>query len=653
MNNKYTKAAILSIGHDTSQAKTLDLCLKELGFKYDFLSVRTLQEGLDITASQHIDLALMDNNLPDAQGLKSVTGFLEAAPHVPLILVVTTYNDIIASQSIKAGAQDYLVMGQFDNKLLARAVRFSLHRFKVLRKLEGISKEFDIFKSRYLEAEKMAHFGTWEMDVVSNEMSWSDEVYRIFSFQKGSFTPTLSEYLKYVPVDDRPLVDAFFEAAGKDSNLHHLEHRIMVGGLNIRYVQVQARVKIEEGGHRVILIGNIQDVTERKLNEKLMLENAISSQSAMVQEEVLSDLGFQIRTPLSSIVNLLYLLGNSATSIQQGNLISDLKTSVNDLSISVNNLLNFSLMVTDTVKVDEEEIILKEFLKGVENVLKIKTDASNLLFHFVPNEGLPEKIKGDPRKITQILYNLAEFTFRNSQEGESIEVCTNCTTSHGGSMGLDVRIVSQQKHYSIAELKELSDAEAKLKLAFSENGKESPAKKRLMGIAIANKLIKSLGGEFSFSNLDKKGAELKIFIPVRPAKQARFSDQEVPVAPLNILLVEDHFLNQLATKKVLQSWSEFVTVDIVENGQLGYEAVRDGNYDLVLMDLQMPVMNGIDSAKKIREFSQVPIIALTANSSLHEQEKCLDVGMNDYLSKPFKPHDLYARILSVLSLVEA
>ena len=116
-------------------------------------------------------------------------------------------------------------------------------------------------------------------------------------------------------------------------------------------------------------------------------------------------------------------------------------------------------------------------------------------------------------------------------------------------------------------------------------------------------------------------------------------------------MVEDHFLNQMATEKVLLNWSDFVTVDIAENGLVGIEKFREYGYDLILMDIQMPVMDGLEAARKIREFSDVPIIALTANSNKEEQDKCLKIGMNDYLSKPFKPQDLYARIMGVMTAV--
>ncbi|MBK9015791.1 MAG: response regulator [Saprospiraceae bacterium] len=606
MNNKHSQIAILSIDASDGDAKLQEKYLKDIGFKFDFQHATTLRAGLNLMAREAFDLVLLDINLPDSSGFKTISSYMEHSSQIPVIIVTATNNEIIINQSVKTGVQDFLLKGQFDGKVLCRAARFSMHRFMVQNKLEETARAFEAHKKRFLEAQKMAQFGTWEMDVVSNEMTWSEEVFRIFSFQLGSFVPTLSEYLKYVPLEDKSDVGSFFEDAGKDGNLHNIEHRIVVNGTIVRYVTVQAMVKIEEAGQRVMLVGSIQDITERKTSERLLLEKAITSQTTRIQEEVLADLGFQIRTPLSSIVNLMFLLGNSETSTQQDLLITDLKTSVNDLSISVNNLLNFSLMVTDNVRDEAEDILLLEFLKGAENVVKIKADSASMTVKFVPDKKLPEKITADPRKITQIIYNLIEHALRQGEEGDSITVSVLCTPVQTDRLELKFCIHNSHKRFNVSELKEMLNAESIIREAFGGDEKEMASKKRLMGMAISTKLINSLKGSLEIQNLEEKGSEIIVKIPVRPSKQVLFKAGLAPVSPMKILLVEDHFLNQLATKKVLMSWSDFVTVEIAENGQIGYEAVRNNDFDLVLMDIQMPVMNGMDSTKKSESLAKCP-----------------------------------------------
>jgi CheY-like chemotaxis protein len=140
----------------------------------------------------------------------------------------------------------------------------------------------------------------------------------------------------------------------------------------------------------------------------------------------------------------------------------------------------------------------------------------------------------------------------------------------------------------------------------------------------------------------------EISIPVKIIRAPKIEQRDTPSSQLRILLVEDHFLNQIATRKVLTTWSEMVTVDIAENGLVAVQKFREYQYDVILMDIQMPIMDGLEATERIRaESSTIPIIALTANATRLEMEACLAKGMNSYLAKPFKPQDLYAHIMAV------
>lgn len=648
MNTKH-KTPFLLISNDPNIGGKVAEYLTDLGMKYEFYQAFNLFEGFETLSKVPVELVLLDLSLPDSHGFKTLQRYLERVPNVPVVVVAASQNDIIGTQSVKAGAQDYLVLGQFDSNLFGRCVRFALQRGKVQLKLEETARELEYHKKRFLEVQQMAHFGTWEMDLVSNEMTWSDEVYRIFSFTKGSIVPTLSEYLGYVYPEDRAGVEDFFEMAGKSGQLHHIEHRILLEGFITRHVAVQAKLQVEDVGAKILLVGSIQDITERKTSEKLLIEKNISNQNARIQEAVLSDIGFQIRTPLSSIVNLLFLMENTEKSNQQTSYVTDLKTSVNDLSIAVNNLLNFSFMVSDQLKVEEEEFNLREFFKGVENVIRMKADASGQVLSCMLDPALPEKVAADPKKITQLLFNVIEYAIVQGNRGDMISLDLSLSDQLSNKFNLRMTVRTYGKKLPLSELAELRAAERLLEE--NPEGQKTAVKKHKLGIGIATKLAHTLGGSLQVKAGDPDGVAFNISIPSKFVRQTKLSLHNVPDGPIRILLVEDHFLNQIATKKVLTSWSDMVTVEIAENGFLGVEKYREGKHDLILMDIQMPVMNGIDAARQIREFSSVPIIALTANSTKQEQDKCLETGMNDYLAKPFKPEELYAKIMAALVVV--
>lgn len=649
MNTKY-KTHLLLIEDNPGDVELIKIYLKDAAMKYELYVAESFFEGNEVLQTREIDLVLLDLSLPDTSGFKTLTKYLDKNSNVPVIVLTGMNNEIIGNQAVKAGAQDFLVKGQLDGKLLGRTIRYSLQRFKTQLKLQETAKELEINKKRYVEAQEMAHFGNWEMDIVTNEMKWTNEVYRIFNFQPGSLSPSLSDYLDYVHLEDKELVEEFFETVAKDGKLHSLEHRLLVDGKAIKYVSVQGKVYYDELTEKILLVGGIQDITERKVSEKLIIEKNIAGKAAKVKEEALAEMSFHIRTPLSSIVNLLYLLDNSQTTHNQKEYINGLKTSVDDLSIAINNMLNFSVLVSDDVRLEEEEINIRAFFQSIQQVVQIKADSGKLDLSFEISDKLPEKLISDPKKITQILYNLLDNAIKFTSEEGSIAIYAEASEIQASKMNLILSVKDTGRGINRHKVRQLLESDKLLEI-YSEDKDENNGKKRQLGIAIVNKLTKIMGGEMEISSKEGEGSEFKINLPVKVAKQTKILAGDAPEVPLKILLVEDHFLNQIATKKVLTTWSELVTVDIAENGLIGIEKFKEHGYDLILMDIQMPIMDGYDATRKIREFSDVPIIALSANSSKQEQDKSFQVGMNDYLAKPFKPQDLHAKIMSLLSLV--
>jgi DNA-binding response OmpR family regulator/signal transduction histidine kinase len=645
--NTNSTLKILVIEDNPGDANLVKVYLRDSSVKHELILAANFFEGSEEIKNNAIDLVLLDLTLPDSAGFKTLSTFLEKFPMVPVIVLTGVNNEIVGNQSIKAGAQDFLVKGQFDGKLLGRSIRYSLQRFKTQLKLEEAARSLEISEKRNVEAQEMAHFGNWEVDIVSNEMKWTDEIYRIFGFQPGSIHPTLSDYINYVHIEDRPKVEEFFQVAAKDGKLHNIEHRIIIEGRTIKHIALQAKVYHEEINNKILLVGAVQDITERKLSEQLILEKNISSKASKIKEEALADMSFHIRTPLSSIVNLLFLLENNNENTQQTEYIDGLKTSVDDLSIMINNLLNFSVLMSDKIKVEEEEVQIKDFLASIHKVMKIKADNSNVELNFETNE-LPNKLLIDPNKVTQVLYNLIDNAIKHTPENGKITVDCYCKEAINNKASLHFKIQDNGTGMPQSKVDELLEADKLLEI-YSEGNPDD--KKRQLGMAIVTMLIKTMDGKLIISSSEGEGSIFDITIPVKIPKQLTFNEGDKPDIPLKILLVEDHFLNQIATKKVLTTWSDLVSVDIAENGLIGVEKFREHGYDLVLMDLQMPVMTGIEASQKIREKSNVPIIALTANSSKQEADKCFEAGINDYIAKPFKPQDLYAKIMNQLITV--
>jgi PAS domain S-box-containing protein len=636
---------ILLVEDNPGDAQLVKIYMKDAAFKYELFVADTFFEGMDILSKHEIDIVLLDLSLPDSMGFKTLNRYFETVTNIPVIVLTGVNNEIVGNQAVKAGAQDFLVKGQFDGKLLGRAVRYAMQRHKEFQKLEDTKRELTINEKRIVKAQQLAGFGNWEMDLVSNEMVWTDEIYRIFGFHPGTITTGMSDYINYVHYEDREVVEQFFDLAMKDGKLHKIEHRIVVDGTSMKWLAIHAQVFSDEITQRLLLVGGVQDITERKLNEQLIMEQNINRQTSMVKEEAMQDMSFHIRTPLSSIVNLLYLIDNTTVSPQQKELVEGLKTSVDDLSLMINNMLNFSMLISQNLKAENEELNIKDFFNSLRKVVQIKADNAKIKLDFNLNEDLPEKIVADSKKITQIIYNLIDHAIRYTPAGGRINMDMG-VQEYDKQTHLHIKTNYSGRSLTINQIRELMEENKILETIKNDS---TDADKQQLALAIVGKLVKILKGEFNIVNKNNDTTTFEARMPIKTVKSIVL-DSTAPDSPLKILLVEDHFLNQMATKKLLTGWSPFVTVDIAENGMIAVEKFKAHGYDIILMDLQMPVLNGFDATSRIREKSQVPIIALTATATKQEADKCYQIGMNDYISKPFKPQELYLKILNVMAM---
>ncbi|MEM1124070.1 MAG: response regulator, partial [Bacteroidota bacterium] len=645
MNGK-NKIPVLHLEDNKADITAMKGFLTESSIRYDYTQASNLRRGIEIAHQQNIQVVLIDLNLTDSSGFKTLTTFLEKGPHVPVIVVTGTNNEIIGNQSVKAGAQDFLVKGQFDGKLLGRSIRYSLQRHSTQQKLATTARNLSVSEKRYIQAQSLAHFGNFEMDIVNNEMHWTEEIFKILGLHFNSLKPTLTDYIKFAHLEDKQKVEEFFDEIARSGQQGSMEHRVVQDDHTIKYVALSAKLFYDEIAEKVLLVGGVQDITERKISEQLILEKNINTKASKVKEEALMNMSFHIRTPLASVVNLVYLLEKSRLNNQQKEFLDGLKTSVDDLSMMVNNLLNFSMLATDQIKIEEEEFKIKEFLQGVRKVVQMKADNANLKLDFNIANGLPSTIFSDSIKMTQILYNLMDTAIRNTNDKEKLIVNAQIRQDEQVGSAFIFHVLDEATILTTDQLQQFEESERLLEV-YSEKLEEEN-QQELLSIAMASKLSKILKGQFTLTSDADNGTSYRVEIPVKIGQTARVRHGNIPDAPIKILLVEDHFLNQIATKKVLTTWSDFVKVDIAENGLIGAQKQKEVGYDIILMDIQMPVMNGIDSAKRIRETSNVPIIALTANASKQEADRCMSVGINEYLGKPFKPTDLYAKIMSML-----
>lgn len=637
------KINILVIDDLEEDAKLVKVFLKQASLKHDFYYAETLYEGIELCEEKEIDLVLLDLSLPDSRGLRTLSSFLERCPKdIPVIVMTGTSDGTVGEQAIKSGAQDYLVKGEFDHKLLARVVRQTLARYKIYKQLQTLNKELNVIKVRFEDASKMANFGHWEIDIVTNEMKWSDQIYTIFGFEPGRINPSKKDYMNYIHPDDRDLVQSTFEEAIKDGQLHKIEYRIRVGTSPMQYVANQFQISYDNASEQTLLFGVLHEITERKRSEELLAQHKISEGTSKMKEEILEDMSFHIRTPLSSIVNLSYILNGSNLDDEQGESVKALQQSVGDLSLAVNNMLNFSVLLSDKITVDEEQFVIENTIQGLVKMFQIKANRKSITLDVDADENLPKYLVGDETKINQVLYNILDNAIKYTEHGGRVEFGIEAQTIEMGKATIAFRIEDNGVGMTKDKIEEILDADRLLNMNEEE-------KKKGLGLAIATRLTETMGGELKVASEEGEGTTFTVEIGFNIADVAEQEIGGEPIRPMKILFVEDHFLNQIATKRVLTMWSDHVTVDIADNGKIGVEKFQAEEYDVILMDLQMPVMNGFEATAQIRMLDpDIPIIALSANTSKQEANKCFAAGANGYLAKPYNPEELKGKIITLV-----
>lgn len=637
------KINILVIDDLEEDAKLVKVFLKQASLKHDFYYAETLYEGIELCEEKEIDLVLLDLSLPDSRGLRTLSSFLERCPKdIPVIVMTGTSDAMVGEQAIKSGAQDYLVKGEFDHKLLARVIRQTLARYKIYKELQTTNKELNTIKIRFELASQMANFGHWEIDIVTNEMTWSNQVYKIFGFEPGRFTPSVTDYMNYIHPDDRDLVQTAFAEAMKDGELHKIEYRVRVGTSPMQYVANQFQISYDDTSTKTLLFGVLHDITERKRSEELLAQHKISEGTSKMKEEILEDMSFHIRTPLSSIVNLSYILNGSDLDTEQTESVKALQQSVGDLSLAVNNMLNFSVLLSDKITVDEEQFAVENTIQGLVKMFQIKANRKSITLEVDADENLPKYLVGDETKVNQVLYNILDNAIKYTEHGGRIEFGIEAPKIEMGKAAIAFRIEDNGVGMAKEKIEEILDADRLLNMNEEE-------KKKGLGLAIATRLTDTMGGELKVASEEGEGTTFTVEIGFNIADVAEQEIGGEPIRPMRILFVEDHFLNQIATKRVLTMWSDYVTVDIADNGKIGVEKFQSEDYDIILMDLQMPIMNGFEATAQIRTLDpHIPIIALSANTSKSEAEKCFATGVNDYLAKPYNPEELKGKIITLV-----
>ncbi|MFP4471079.1 MAG: ATP-binding protein [Bacteroidales bacterium] len=416
-------------------------------------------------------------------------------------------------------------------------------------------------------------------------------------------------------------------------------------------------------GEVIGLVGVSYNITDRKQYEnQLMNAKEQAEAGTRSKSEFLANVSHEIRTPMNGIIGMTEIMRQSTLTSEQQQHLSVIETSANSLLSLINDVLDFSKIEAGKLNFEIQQFHLDNVLNDVENILKARASEKGLKLKIIKAKGIPPLLKGDPYRLRQILLNLANNAVKFTDNG---------------FVNISIRLEEEKKRkvllYFEVEDTGIGISKEGMKLLFHEFSQVDASTTRRyggtgLGLSISKKLANMMKGDIGVESQPGKGSKFWFTAQFEAVDEKPVAERQAENTTwdftakidkdLRVLLVEDNKINQKIARFNLENAGHHV--DLAENGEEAVSKFKAGTYDLILMDVLMPVMNGFIATAKIREIensshehsnkkTRTPIIALTANAMKGDREKCLAAGMDGYLSKPFKQKDLADVLHSILS----
>ena len=447
------------------------------------------------------------------------------------------------------------------------------------------------------------------------------------------------------------------EILPKNTHFHDFEITHNFPGVGQKTMVLNARRIIQKRNHEELILLAIADITEQVLSLHKMEKNEIKLMEAMesaenavkFKQQFLSNMSHEIRTPLNSILGFTNVLLKTKLGPDQKEFLQAIKTSGTSLTQLINDILDLSKVDAGRMTFANQPFDIRESIKSILYTFDLKIKEKNLVLTEEYDSKIPVILSGDSVRLNQIILNLLSNAVK---------------FTHKGNINLSVRLLKED-HESATVQFSLTDsgigiAAGKIESIFNVFEQAEPGTANSyggtgLGLVIVKQLVEAQGGSISLKSKLGEGSTFSFILTfgktsVKAEEKADTLNLDPEITKLRVLVAEDVALNKLLIKIIL---SEFgFDHDIVSNGKIAIEHLQAGTYDIILMDLQMPEMNGFEATEYIRKTmkSQIPIIALTADVTTSDISKCKEIGMDDYISKPIDENLLYSKIVDLVRL---
>jgi len=398
----------------------------------------------------------------------------------------------------------------------------------------------------------------------------------------------------------------------------------------------------------------IESLEARKELDQEKLERIRAEEKERMEKQFLANMSHEIRTPLNAIQGMTRLLLMKDLSDESRGYLENIRKSCDNLIVIINDILDLSKIQAGKVDFEKIPFHPSESLQLVYNTLRFKSEDKklSLVTHLDPD--VPPTLAGDPTRLNQILINLAGNAIKFTESGSVTIHCSlqNAVSGNVNSVELKFTVTDTGIGMTPEQLSKVFES-------FTQASSDTTRKYggTGLGLTISKQLVELQGGRISVQSEFGKGTVFSFFIPYEIANEelnllaAKTSAEEAKkkVSGTKILLAEDNEFNQIVATELLKAMAPGVEIDVAENGRIAVQKVSEKNYDVILMDIQMPEMDGIEAITKIRESKNtVPIIVMTAGVMKDEIGRCVEAGAEDFVPKPMNPDELIEKIAQLV-----
>jgi signal transduction histidine kinase/CheY-like chemotaxis protein/HPt (histidine-containing phosphotransfer) domain-containing protein len=641
------KLSVLLIEDDLVDAKNFRRVIDGVDQEIELHHVYNTSDGYNSLLTDHYDIAFVDYHLPGENGLDFLRMIRKESIYTPVVIITSYADPKIAVEMMQHGASDYIPKTLITPEGLDQSIRNALRFLESERRRKETEVQLRKVENR---------LGT----IISNTpiILFALDANGVFKLGLGKHWESFKNRKKFIL--GRKIHDVFSEVTDLvkafDKTVTSKEGRKITVQIDEKYFEINLTPVSEDDGVIREILGLAHDVTERqKAEESLIAAKQLAEKTAKMKEQFIANMSHEIRTPMNAIVGFTNLVKETPLSNTQKEFIEAIQVSGENLLNLINDILDFSKMEAGKLNIEYEKFNLVSTINSAIQVLKGKAEERSLALNTYLDGITQEEVIGDSNRLYQILINLIGNAIKFTPSGE-INITMNMNNVNDSTVQLTAKIEdtgigipSDKLHEVFDSFKQVS---GNLTRKYGGTG---------LGLNIVKNLVEMMGGDIEVESSEGKGTVFTFNIPYlisfntirkkeEDSKSSNASNLEKVFKKKRILLAEDNIMNQRLVQIILEKHNANLT--IANNGVEAIEKLRKNNFDLVLMDIQMPEMDGYQATGVIRNdlgLKNLPIIAMTAHAFKEEVDKCLKAGMNDHVAKPIDKELFFDKVIKYLT----